>query len=170
LLRFYRGWKPLPQRTYFLADKVALSAMTRYSEEAPQAANPPGAPCSKWKAASKFRRKSEPSPETRSSYQSNASPISVSASGRTISSRVTSGSQFGLEQHPRVILGWDLADRHPIAYLIPRVALRTIVPSLVLVQCYPKCLPQVGCVQTRSISKCQFLPTCSSFPLFSTIQ
>jgi hypothetical protein len=31
LPRFYRGWKPLPQRTNFLADKVAPSAMTRYS-------------------------------------------------------------------------------------------------------------------------------------------
>jgi hypothetical protein len=29
LPRFYRGWKPLPQRTSFLSDKVAPGAMTR---------------------------------------------------------------------------------------------------------------------------------------------
>jgi hypothetical protein len=29
LPRFYRGWKPLPQQTNFLANKMAPSAMTR---------------------------------------------------------------------------------------------------------------------------------------------
>jgi hypothetical protein len=33
LPRFYRGWKPLPQGTNLLADKVALRTMTRYSAE-----------------------------------------------------------------------------------------------------------------------------------------
>jgi hypothetical protein len=33
LPRFYRGWKPLPQGTHLLADKVALRTMTRYSAE-----------------------------------------------------------------------------------------------------------------------------------------
>jgi hypothetical protein len=31
LPRFYGGWNPLPQGTNLLADKVALSTMTRYS-------------------------------------------------------------------------------------------------------------------------------------------